>query len=297
MITAVKLPFIIFGGMYLSKIFEHKKLQLFYLAVPFAVMLPVIAWYAWVIGTWRENDVLQGITGRHMDLAGFFDILQHNLVSTLPELLVNYATLPLFLAGLYLALKTLNFQQPMHVSLLYTSALGILYFFYEMNMIAKVHDYYLLPFLPLIFLLVAKCLQVAAKGQTPALKYIAVLSFLLCPITAYLRCNTRWNIYSPGFPKEYLLDKTQLQKLIAPHERIIVDGDASGSIVLYHLQRKGWSFDPYELSAPRFREALQQRAHYLIFDCRADTLDFVKPCLDTLLFSKGDVKLYKLKRL
>ncbi len=295
--AAVKLPFIIFGGMYLSKARDHKRLNPFYLAVPFTILLPVMAWYAWVIGTWRRNDVLQGITGRHMGVADFFDILQHNLISTLPELLVNYATLPLFLAGFFLALKALNFRRPVHVSLLCISALSVLYFFYEMNMIAKVHDYYLFPFLPLIFLLVAKCLQVVSRRQAPALKYIAVLSFLLCPITAYLRCNTRWNTYSPGFPKEYLLDKTQLKKLIAPRERIIVDGDASGSIVLYHLQRKGWSFDPYEMSAARFREALQQQAHYLVFDCRADTLNFVKPYLDTLLFSKGDVKLYKLKHL
>lgn len=296
---AVKLPFIVFGGLYLSKLFNRnipkRQAWRYYILRAFLVCLPALLWYALVIPTWKGNGIVGGVTSGGMDAARFFDILQHNLFSTLPELLVNYATLPLFLTGLYVCIQSLRLRNEVHVSFLCVSVLAALYFFYEMNMIAKVHDYYLFPFLPLIFIIVAKFIHYVATARMKPLGVLIALSFVLCPFTAYLRCNSRWNEYSPGFPKEYLWYKKQMQALMPTDGLLIVEGDASHSIVLYHLGRKGYSYGKDELTKDELGNDIYQGALYLVSDCHTDEKDFVKPYIDTLLFRQGDVRLCRLK--
>lgn len=294
--VAVKLPFIVFGGMYLSKFYTKDSAVKFkYILVPFLTCLPALLWYLYVIGGWKGNGVVKGILGNDKTLGELFDILQFNLLSTLPELLLNYATFPLFIIGIYYTYKGFNFKNNIHTSFFYIGILCIIYFLYEMHLIARVHDYYLFPFLPLLFVLVAKMLYDVFKKINSSLLYLVLLSFILCPLTAYLRCNTRWNNQSPGFTKEYLFDKKELQKRIPDSAKIIVIGDDSRSIVLYHLQRKGWSYGDYGIKETDIENCLKNGALYLVTDCNLDTINAVNNHIDSLLFQHNKIKLYTTK--
>jgi 4-amino-4-deoxy-L-arabinose transferase-like glycosyltransferase len=102
--VAVKLPFIVFGAMYLSKVYDkqaHKSISIRYVWIPFVIMIPTLVWYAWVIPTWGGNGVVKGIIDNDKTILQLFDIMQFNLFSTMPELLVNYATVPLLIIGFY----------------------------------------------------------------------------------------------------------------------------------------------------------------------------------------------------
>lgn len=296
--VAVKLPFIVFTVMYVSLLFKpsvHPATKIKSLLIPMFFLLPSLLWYIWVIQSWRGNGVVGGILDNHESLLKLLDIFQFNLISTLPELLINYATVPLFLAGLYFAYKQFNKQNAIHLSLLFILTGCILYFLFEMNMINKVHDYYLFPFMPIIFIIISLGISSLLKISSP-LKWLIVLAFAISPLTAYLRSHTRWNLYTPGFSHEYLFYKKQLQQLIPAKEPVIVTGDDSRSIILYHLNRKGWCYDKNHISKPELYQRIYvDHAKYLIFDCQTDTVSYIIPHLDSLLFHQGEIKLYKLK--
>ena len=253
--------------MYLSKFYDKnsvKKINLIYFIIPFVIMLPVLSWYAYVMPSWEGNGVVKGILGNDKTLLQLLDILRFNLISTLPELLVNYATVPVFVIGFYYLFKQLNFKSTIHRSFIYIGVCLIIYFLYEMHLIDKV-------------------------------KYVVVLSFLISPITAYLRCNSRWNTETPGFTKEFLSCKKQLQEIIPKEAKVIVFGDDSRSIVLYHLQRKGWSVGQYGIKDKDFEDGMKRGATFVITDCYIDTNQVFKRHVDSLLFKKNDVKLYLVK--
>jgi hypothetical protein len=297
--VAVKLPFIVFGAMYLSKFYDKqadKTINLRYVLIPFFVMIPSLVWYAWVIPTWGGNGVVKGIIDNDKTILQLLDIMQFNLFSTMPELLVNYATVPLLIIGFYFLFKKLEFKNVIHRSFVFIGILLIIYFLYEMHLIDKVHDYYLFPFLPMLFLIVAYAIQSILSRPFSNLKYMMLLSFLVSPITAYLRCNTRWNTESPGFTKEYLTHKKQLQQLIPEHAKVLVCGDGSRSIVLYHLQRKGYSLGTNEMKEKDIREGLDRGTTFLITDCNVDTNQVLKNHVNSLLFQRNDVKLYTIKK-
>lgn len=164
-----------------------------------------------------------------------------------------------------------------------------------MHLIDRVHDYYLFPFLPVLFLIVAYTIQCILSNPKSNLKYLILLSFLVSPITAYLRCNTRWNSESPGFTKEFLSCKKQLQQLIPENAKVLVCGDGSRSIVLYHLQRKGYSLGTNEMKENDLKEGLDRGTTFLITDCNVDTNQVLKNHVISLLFKRNDVKLYTAK--
>ncbi len=294
---AVKLPFIVFGGMYLALFYvkdRDKKFNLNYILIPFLISALPLIWYAFVIGAWKDNGVVQGIIINKFSMAKLWDIFFFNVVSTLPELLINYATFPVFVIGIYYTCRQLNLKSAAHRSLCYVGCLCIVYFLYELNMIDKVHDYYLFPFLPFIFVIIAKAIYVILNTSSN-LKYLILLSLILSPITAYLRCNTRWNSYTPGFSKEYLFDKRKLKNIIPGTEKVIVYGDDSRSIVLYHLNRQGWSYGENGLTAENFENNIKNGAGYLITDCTMDSVNFMGSHHTELIFEDHILKLYKIK--
>src|SRR5690606_15658975 len=78
-----------------------------------------------------------------------------NLVSTLPELLLNYGSVLFFISGFYFMFRYRKYRDHRFPVLL-AGGLGVIaYFLYEINMIEAVHDYYLFPFLPFLFIIVS----------------------------------------------------------------------------------------------------------------------------------------------
>lgn len=295
---AIKLPFIVFGGMYLSKLINLTSLRdikLKFFLIPFVISFPALVWYISVIGTWHGNGVVKGIIGNQTSFLKLLDILQFNLISTLPELLINYATVPIFIIGFYFVLKKVDYKNKVHFSLLSIGILCIFYFLFEINMIDKIHDYYLFPFMPILFIVIAFGLIEIQKMPFTKVKYLIIISFIISPITAYLRCNTRWNIYEPGFSNEYLFNKKKLREIILEDEKVIVYGDESKSIVLYVINRKGWCYPKNNISEKDFISDIKQGALYLITDCNIDTNKIIQTHILKTVYKKGNLQLYKLK--
>ncbi len=113
----------------------------------------------------------------------------------------------------------------------------------KLNMIDTVHDYYLFPFLPLIFLIVAFGAYQLLLTQKKFYTLLSLLCLCLLPLTAFLRINTRWDTKDPGFDPAFFKHKKELRHLTPANAYCIAGNDPSHYILLYYIDRKGWAFD------------------------------------------------------
>ena len=162
-------------------------------------------------------------------------------------------------------------------------------------MIGYVHDYYLFPFLPPIFLLVAFGAYHLYLINKPKMKYVVIFILLILPVTAYLRADTRWNPKSPGFNVDFYNYKDELRNLVPSNSMCIVGKDFSGVIYLYYIDKKGWTYDNPDLLKKYIGSCIEKGAEYIYMDNQVDTMTGVKEHLQEKIFDKGAIRVYKLK--
>jgi hypothetical protein len=172
------------------------------------------------------------------------------------------------------------------------------YFFFELNMIAKIHDYYLFPFYPLIFILVSYGAYNMLMHKNRGIKYLTLFLFLILPLTVYLRMHGRWDVNSPGFNQDLLVYKDELRKII-PNDALCVAGnDESHFIFFYYVDKKGWGINNDDLNAETLKKMIKKGAAFLYSDSRKiDESPDIKPLLDKLILEKGTIKVFRLKKI
>ena len=256
-----------------------------------------ITWYLFVIPKCHVNVIVKGMLNNNDSIIKLLDYFQHNLISTLPELLINYGSLIFFLAGFYFLFKKKSFRNPKFILLVSLSILTLMYYLFEANAIAKIHDYYLFPFYPLLFILVAYGAYNLYTSKIKFYRYLTVFLFLLLPITCYFRMQGRWNTDSPGFNKDLLLFKTELQDAIPKDALVVAGNDESHFIFFYYINKKGWGFDNDKLTPEMLNSMIEKGAEYLFTDSnvilnRSNIVTF----LDKLILERGTIKIYSLKK-
>ena len=298
--TLVKLPFIIYGSFMLTYILrswirkDHSVKQLLSIVLIYAIcIIPPAAWYITVVPGWHI-DTTKGIFDQSWNHPVLINVITGTLISVLPELLINYGAVLLFICGFYLVFKNKLYQNKYFLSFLGWGITILLYFVYEMNIIDLVHDYYLFPFLPAIFLLVAygAYYLLARHGF---LKYLALICLAVLPLTAFIRADSRWDTKDPGFNPAYFKYKNELRTLTPKNAYCVVGNDPSSYILLYYIDRKGWAFDNDYLDEKILASHISKGAGYLFIDNQLDTVPGIKTHLDKKIFDKETLRVYKLK--
>jgi hypothetical protein len=298
-----KLPFILFfilpGIQFLkiifSKPFDRKALLQMGVCLAFAI-LPMI-WYAMVIPTWTSNSLSTGFLDKQVALSVYFTYMMQNLVSTLPESLLNYGSLLFFLCGLIIIFVKKLYKHKLFLHLAIAGLLVLAYFFYELNLIGNIHDYYLFPFYPLLFILVAYGAWQLYSLKSRVWKILIVLVLLILPLTAWLRMKDRWDMGSPGFNKDLLTYKEELRNAVPDDALCIAGNDESTCIFFYYINKKGWAFSSDKLRGMNMQQMIDKGASYLYSDSRTFEADTsVAPNLGDLVTEKGSLRVYALKK-
>jgi hypothetical protein len=298
-----KLPFILYYivpvSYFMIQFYNDgfRKATLFrFLAIISFIAMP-LAWYLKVIPNWHGNGIVSGIFENKVSFSIIMDYLQHNLISTLPELLLNYGSLIFFLAGFYFFFKKRSWQNPKAPMILAWSLAILGYFIFEINMIAKVHDYYLFPFYPLLFILVSYGAYELYNFKGPFTRYFVVIGLLILPITCQLRMQDRWNTDSPGFNKDLLLYKQDLQNAVPKNSLVVAGNDVSHFIFLYYIDKKGWAYDNDNIDAQKLESMINQGAKYFYTDSRKlESNKEIISLLDTLILERGSINIYRLNQ-
>lgn len=293
----VKLPYLLFGGVFVpyaisklrTKNYKTVALHLFIFSV---FLTPLLLWYAKAIPTWNTNGITKGMISNDKTMLELIDYFQHSLISSVPELLTNYASCIFLFTGIYFFFKNKKGRVENIHYFVFVFFLFSIYFLYELNMIEKTHDYYLMPFVPLIFLVIAYGIK-----QFEAKKYyrFIVLVLLISPITAWLRIDQRWNLEDPGFVVDYMKYQNEIQALIPIKALCIIDHDDSKFIALYYLKRNGYSLFKDELNSSKLNETYLKGARYLITENKKfKESDFPEFTFEPA-FSK-ELKIFKLNK-
>lgn len=261
--AAVKLPFILFGAGFIPIILGKLKNQpVAAVSHSFLVLLtlvPALTWYAWVIPQWTNTALIGGIgVEESFDYQLALENAWGVFHSLLPELFINYGSVLFFIAGIVALFKS-NVKK-------FTSELAIFFavlafYLYEVNMIGLAHDYYLFPFVPLIFLAVGKGAEHILSHSNKKLIYLGRLALVLLPFLAFARANTRWQ--PMGIGKALEKTATELKSLTPNKELVVVGNDRSTHIFLYHIEKRGWTFEQNWLTAPQLEDYINRGAKYL----------------------------------
>lgn len=300
--VASKLPFVLIGAIPLTYTVRHivnqKKIP-WAMSTYLIMMLPTIAWYAWVMPGWKQSSgVLEGSLGVEADAADTFGNLFGNLTSVLPELLLNFASVPLFLAGLYFLFKSKVYKHPRFPELFVLFVALVLFYLYILNLIGTGHDYYFFPFMPLLFVAVTYGALKLLSQKDRRIHYFVMLCLIVLPLTCMLRMNSRWNPESPGFNKDLLIHKNDLRQAVPDKKLCVVGTDGSHFIWHYYLHKKGWTFEEEKLTGKRLGKMIDRGGEYMYSDSRKIENDpGIQPYLGELILEKGSVKVFKLKKL
>lgn len=270
----------------------HIKTAFSLFTIGLLALLPCVAWYSWVIPTWGDAGIINGIVAGGSGIMDTLSIVWQTTISLIPELFVNYGSVLFLLFGVYLFLTERKKYLPIHHAYLWVLVAFLAYYFYEINMITTVHDYYLFPFLPLLFLAVGYGLRSALKSKT-FIRVLSILLLLILPLTAFLRADSRWRIEGT---QALVNDDLEALKLATPENAIcIVGNDLSGHILLYLLDRRGMSFSDDSLPELQMEWMVANGSEFMYSSSlKVENDPAIRPYLKELILDAGTMRVYKL---
>jgi hypothetical protein len=259
------------------------------------VALPA-AWYVTVIPTWHGNVIVKGILDNQDSVQRLLHYLNHNLISTLPELLVGYGAMLFFITGIIFTFRNNVHRNRLFWPIASWLILFLAYYIFEANAIGTVHDYYLFPIIPLLFIVVSYGMMQLLKFHNSVSRILIPLLLLIIPITCYLRMQSRWNVDSPGFNKDLLVYKNELQHIVPDDAVVIAGNDESHFIWFYYLHKKGWAFYP-EPDTAQLHEMINKGAQFLYTDSeKIKTQQEFQPFLSEEVGKFGSITVFALSK-
>lgn len=294
--AAVKLPFILLGAGFIPIVFGKLKNQtgtaLMHSFLVVLTLIPALMWYAWVIPQWTNTALIGGISAE--DSFNYQQALENVwgvFHSLLPELFINYGSVLFFLFGLVSLFKS---KVKNYITELFIFSAVLAFYLYEVNMIGLAHDYYLFPFVPLIFLAVGKGAETVLKHSNKQLVYLGRLAILLLPFLAFARANTRWE--PMGIGKTLKKTATELKSLTPNDELVIAGNDRSTHIFLYHIEKQGWTFEQNWLTATQLEDYINRGARYLYSNTEfVEAEPSFQEFLEEPIYDKDGITVYPLK--
>ncbi len=297
--TLSKLPYLLFAGVPLGILINQIRSKRFRnsgiaLLLSGFFLLPAIWWYVKVLPTMMWNPVIAGVFSDTKEGRPIIESIIGNLISSLPELYLNYAMVPFFLIGLFLLVRNRKKIMNQYLPFSITGIILLIYFFYEINLISTVHDYYMLPFLPLLFLLSVYGWQHIMEMRQKSIRFFAVALILATPITAFLRIDSRWNTNEPGFPADWYAYRDELRIAVPDDKLVIMGSDMTQCIMPYYLHKRGWTYYEYELTREKLQHYMNEGAKFLYTDCEQTLRDStLRPFLKEIQVN-GSVHVFEL---
>lgn len=211
----------------------------------FIVVACTLSWYKYADYLIEKSGLKDfGLSFKpETDITNAIEILTSNLVSSLPENILNYASFIAFCIGVYFAFKNRLHKTELGICMLAWVGIFIAYHLIELSQMRD-HDYYMLPYLP-VLIMVSSFGAYKLYECFPKMTWFFALLIFVQPLLAFLR------IVVPGFMREdpgipmalYQSEsRLKLQKAVPDSLLCIVGPDRSSCIYYYFLQKKGFGF-------------------------------------------------------
>ncbi|WP_167852096.1 ArnT family glycosyltransferase [Hymenobacter elongatus] len=246
-------------------------------AVPLAVFALVavgctLSWYAYAVRLIEQSGLADfGLELRPAtSVAVAIKTLTHNVVSDIPELLINYANFGLLLLGLVAIGRGRYYRSSWFGPVLVWALALLAYHLIELRQMA-VHQYYMLPYLPVLLLPVV--LGAGWLVRRPRWRWLLLLLLVAQPVLAFVRiAPPRWMGGAREVPPELFDAATRaaLDNAVPDSALCVVGPDESGCKFFYFLHKKGFGYDesaqlfqPGAGGQPYLATCIQRGARYL----------------------------------
>jgi hypothetical protein len=302
--SLAKLPYAIFGSMALMAILYERNTFLKWsektvkrhLLIFSIALLPSIIWYGSIIHTWGTESIVGGILNG-MSLERVKLVLLHHWNFTSKDFLFNQYTVYGFYISLPITAYGLIYSKSKFKPYLITLALSIiLYFIYELNMIDIIHDYYMMPFLVLLYLMVLYTLHLIYKYNKLIFASLFIFS-LLMPTVTYKQSKNYFSAEKAGMDPTLASHYMEMRNLVPKDEKCIILNDDSGSILPYFFDKEGYVFNKDAMQVIWMDDMIRNKeAKYMYCNSRKIEGDSLFPkFIDKLIWSKGNFNIFKLK--
>ena len=298
--TLAKLPFLMFAvvsihlyGKYLLGQFFNTKTSLVFPLIQLLLIIPAFLWYSWVMPTWAGNSVLVGIFENPLSRGEYMDIITYHLDVMFPKLL-TYPSIWIFAL---LGLVTFWMKTRRNFWMISLMGITFVYLVLELNAINMVHDYYMLPFLPWIYIMVAAGVFFTLTSKYKYLKILPLLAVIIAPIDTSISTNDKWGVKHDGFNPDVYKNRKLLQDIIPDDELCIILNDRSKSVFSYNIDKMGHVFYHDDLPILWIGDMIDNHGlTHMYSDSRiVDQDPEFDQFVDALLLNVGSVNVYKLR--
>jgi 4-amino-4-deoxy-L-arabinose transferase-like glycosyltransferase len=299
-----KLPFVVFGIIsfiyFIQRIYENKfniKKGIILKASIYPIfILPAFFWYRWVMPGWSGNGILHGIFANDNSWSNIKRILDYHFWVMFPKILMNPVSIILILAAIIFLVLSKDIFKKQSLAFLAAIIMVIIYFILEINMIDVVHDYYMMPFLPFIYII----LSYATKKlyQSNIYTRLALMPiFLMMPYQNHLQNKDSWSVEKSGSNRNLFLHQDKLKNAVPKGERVIVLNDISQFVFFYKLDKEGYVFNNDYLPVEWVDDLVQNYGvKYMYSDSRkVDESKEMLERIDKIVLQVDNLKVIKLK--
>ncbi|MGB3800232.1 MAG: glycosyltransferase family 39 protein [Lewinella sp.] len=312
--SLAKLPFAMLGIIgvvfVLTEIMHHRRITrdvLVYVVVHLVFFSATVNWYVAVIPTWTGNPVLYGVFESTNSSAENWRIFYHWTEQYIPYDLTSPPIWPFFVLGALLPATRSRTGVGYGKYVWSLAFITLLYVALQWNTITFVHDYYLLPLLPWIYIVVTAglgriwqwCQLLPRRWDYVLGSLLVVPPLIYAPEVAADLRDARWEPFYGSYygqVKDVYTYQEELQAISEPDDKVIVLNDNSRQIFTWILRRRGYVFDKNGLRPNWIADMVNnQGVSYLYsntrsFEQRAD----IAPILDSLVASYGEINVYYL---
>jgi hypothetical protein len=303
--VAAKLPFIVFFGAQGSwwlwsifhKGFKHIGREIRFFLIFLAILSPALLWYWWVIPAW-ENGVTSGIFQNGLPWDVVINVLRYHSKEMFPIKLLGFSAVPFLLMGLFFLIKRKTWRD---LRFWWLAGMGIgvlLYWIFEFNMIGVVHDYYMMPFLPVLYFIAAYGIMQCMKlGRY--VKWVTLSLLLSMPIVTYTITKEYWSVKYIAHVEDVYQYSDDLRNAAPNDARCIILNDYTTYLFSYLIDKRGFVFDHDHLPGDWVKDMITRYGTtYLYSTSRiVDSDPDVTQYFDSLVMERGNVRVYKLKKL
>jgi len=297
--TLAKLPFLMFSIVSIThfcvRICSKKKITsnlLAFAGLQLLLISPAIVWYIWVIPTWTGNPILNaGLEG--FDVKEYFKILyDYHMKVMFPHVLLSWPVWILFILGVVQLFKT-RFESFWIFALMFMT---ILFWLIELKPIGVVHDYYMMPFLPWLYIVVGLGTYFFYKLH----QALIIVPFILCFLCSHYtmkKIDPQWDYENSAFNHDLFKYSEELKNIVPNNDQCIILNDYTGYVFSYRIDKMGHIFANDKLPINWIDDIIVNYGiKYMYSDSEAiNSNPEFNRYIEDILLVKGSISVFKLK--
>jgi hypothetical protein len=213
-----------------------------------------------------------------------------------PEYILNKLSIYLFVISSALIIwkkgytsKYFNFFASIGIATLF-------YFLYELNMIGVLHDYYMMPFLLPVYLIITYGINELFK-LNKYVTYLTIFILLIIPKTTYESTLEWWTNKKAGIPEEWIYDREKLRNTVPNNALCAMLNDYTNYVFPYVINKQGYCFQNDNLPLAWIEDMIKNyNVNYLYSTSRKvdEDINFQK-YIDKKLYDHGMTRVFKIK--